>query len=93
MAHRYGITSAEEAGAYLRHQVLGPRLRECTALVNRIRGGSAAAVFGSPDDLKLRSSMTLFAHATADNRDFVAVLDRFYGGEEDPMTLARLRGA
>ena len=55
-----------------------------------IDGRSAEEVFGSPDDLKLRSSMTLFARATDDNADFVAVLDKFYGGEEDPATVELL---
>ncbi len=92
MAARYGISSLDEARAYLRHDLLGPRLHECTQLVNRVRGRSAAEIFGSPDDLKLRSSMTLFARATDDNGDFVTLLDRYYGGEEDPLTVARLTG-
>lgn len=89
-AIRYGIGSIDEARAYLAHQVLGPRLRECARLVAAIDGRSAEDVFGWPDDLKLRSSMTLFSHAAADNDDFVAVLEKFYGGEEDPATVARL---
>lgn len=93
MAVRYGIASLEEAGAYLRHELLGPRLRECTALVNQVQGLSVGEIFGSPDDLKLRSSMTLFARATDDNDAFVALLDRYYGGQEDPVTVARLTGA
>ena len=59
-------------------------------LVARIDGRSAEDIFGWPDDLKLRSSMTLFARTADDNADFVAVLDKFYGGEEDPATLALL---
>jgi uncharacterized protein (DUF1810 family) len=89
-AVRFGISSADEARAYLAHEVLGPRLRECTGLVADIEGSSAEQIFGWPDDLKLRSSMTLFARATDDNAEFVAVLEKFYGGEEDPATLARL---
>jgi uncharacterized protein (DUF1810 family) len=89
-AVRYGISSLDEARAYLRHDVLGPRLMECTRLVNRVEDRSARDIFGSPDDLKLRSSMTLFARATDDNGDFLAVLDRYYGGEQDPQTLDRL---
>ncbi|MDT5099271.1 MAG: hypothetical protein QOC76_3008 [Mycobacterium sp.] len=89
-AVRFGISSADEARAYLEHEQLGPRLRECATLVARIDGRSAEEIFGRPDDMKLRSSMTLFARATEDNADFVAVLDKFYGGEEDPATLARL---
>lgn len=89
-ADRYGIYSLQEARAYLDHAVLGPRLRECVALVNAVEGRSAEQIFGWPDDLKLRSSVTLFAHATHDNQDFLALLDKYYGGEQDPLTLARL---
>ena len=92
MAARYGISSLEEARAYLRHDVLGPRLHECTQLVNQVQGRSIAEIFGSPDDLKLCSSMTLFARATDDNQDFVAVLTKYYGGEQDQLTLTRLTG-
>ena len=91
-AVRYGISGLDEARAYLRHDPLGPRLRECTGLVNRIAGRSVEEIFGWPDDLKLRSSMTLFAHASDDNADFRAVLDRYYGGDEDPVTLRLLQG-
>jgi len=89
-AARFGISSADEACAYLAHEVLGPRLRECSRLVAQIDGRSIEEILGWPDNLKLRSSMTLFARATEDNDDFVAVLDKFYGGVEDPATLARL---
>lgn len=89
-AQHYGIASRDEAVAYLAHEVLGPRLRECTRLVLALAGRSIGDVFGSPDDLKLRSSMTLFARSTDDNADFVAVLDEFYGGQEDPATVERL---
>ena len=89
-AVHYGISSLEEARAYLRHELLGPRLHECTRLVNQVQGRSVAQIFGSPDDLKLRSSMTLFARATDDNTDFVALLDKYYDGQQDRLTLARL---
>ncbi|BBY00958.1 DUF1810 domain-containing protein [Mycobacterium seoulense] len=89
-AVHYGISSLEEARAYLRHEVLGPRLRECTRLVNQVQGRSAGEIFGSPDDLKLRSSMTLFARATDDNEDFLALLDKYYGSRQDQLTLSRL---
>jgi uncharacterized protein (DUF1810 family) len=89
-ASRYAIASLDEARAYLRHDLLGPRLHECTQLVNAIQNRSIGEIFGSPDDMKVRSSMTLFAHATDDNRDFVEVLARYYDGEEDPLTLQRL---
>src|SRR5207237_9829521 len=64
-ARHYAIGSLEEARAYLAHPVLGPRLRECTGLVNRIEGRSVEAIFGYPDHLKVRSCMTLFARAAA----------------------------
>jgi uncharacterized protein (DUF1810 family) len=89
-AARYAISSLDEARAYLRHDVLGPRLRECTRLVNAVQNRSIGEIFGSPDDMKVRSSMTLFARATVDNRDFVEMLARYYNGEEDPLTLQRL---
>jgi uncharacterized protein (DUF1810 family) len=91
-AVRYGISSLEEARAYLRHELLGPRLHECTRLVNQVQGRSIGEIFGSPDDLKLRSSMTLFAHATDDNQDFVALLGKYYDGQQDQLTVARLTG-
>ena len=93
MAARYGISSLDEARAYLAHEVLGPRLRECTRLVNEVQGRSIDEIFGSPDDLKLCSSMTLFARATDDNEDFVALLDRYYFGQEDRLTVTRLTGS
>lgn len=92
-ALRYGISSMEEARAYLTHAVLGPRLRECARVVTQIDGRSASDIFGFPDDLKVRSSMTLFARATADNTDFVAVLEKFYDGIQDPATVERLSSA
>jgi uncharacterized protein (DUF1810 family) len=91
MAIRYGIASLAEARAYLDHDLLGPRLRECTDLVNRVQGRSVGQIFGSPDDLKLCSSMTLFALAADDDQDFTALLDKYYGGERDALTVARLR--
>jgi uncharacterized protein (DUF1810 family) len=93
VAVRYGIASLEEARAYLGHELLGPRLHECTRLVNEVRGRSVAEIFGWPDDLKLCSSMTLFARATEDNEDFVALLDKYYDGQADQLTLARLTGS
>jgi uncharacterized protein (DUF1810 family) len=90
-AARFAISSLAEARAYLNHPVLGPRLRECARLVNAIEGRSVDTIFGWPDNLKVRSSMTLFATATPDNAEFVHLLDKFYGGEQDAETLARLR--
>jgi uncharacterized protein (DUF1810 family) len=92
-AQHYGIASLEEARAYLAHPVLGPRLRECTRLVAATDGRSVDEIFGWPDNLKVRSSMTLFSHATDDNAEFRAVLDKFYAGEDDPATVERLRTA
>ncbi|MCV7195105.1 DUF1810 domain-containing protein [Mycobacterium angelicum] len=90
MAAQYGISSLDEARAYLAHEALGPRLHECAQLVNQVHGRSIDEIFGAPDDLKLCSSMTLFARATDDNEDFVAVLNKYYGGGEDRRTVARL---
>ena len=90
-AQHYGISSLEEARAYLAHPVLGPRLRDCTRLVAATDGRSVDEIFGWPDNLKVRSSMTLFSHATDDNAEFRAVLDKFYAGEDDPATIERLR--
>ncbi|OBH13897.1 DUF1810 domain-containing protein [Mycobacterium sp. E1747] len=89
-AVHYGISSLDEARAYLRHELLGPRLRECARLVNEVAGRSIRDIFGSPDDLKLCSSMTLFMHATDNNDDFVALLDKYYDGRQDRLTLERL---
>ena len=89
-AQRFAISSREEAEAYLGHPILGPRLRECTKLVNFIEGRSIGEIFGSPDDLKFRSCMTLFVHATQNNQIFVDALQKYCGGEFDPLTLERL---
>jgi uncharacterized protein (DUF1810 family) len=91
-AARFAISSLAEAQAYLRHDVLGARLRECARLVNAIEGRSVDDIFGWPDNLKVRSSMTLFARATADNAEFIRLLEKFYAGEEDPATVALLSG-
>ena len=90
MAQRYAIASRVEAEAYLDHPILGPRLRECTRLVTAVAGRSIEEILGHPDDLKFRSSMTLFAHATADNQIFRDALVKYFGGAEDPRTLERL---
>jgi uncharacterized protein (DUF1810 family) len=89
-AEHFGIASLEEARAYLDHPVLGARLRECTALVNAVSGRSIHEILGSPDDLKFRSSMTLFARATADNQMFIDALQKYYAGQSDPATLELL---
>jgi uncharacterized protein (DUF1810 family) len=90
MAQRFALSSVEEATAYLAHPVLGKRLRECCVLVMAIEGRSIIEIFGHPDDLKFRSSMTLFARAAPDDPLFAGCLRQFFGGEADPQTLARL---
>ena len=89
-AQRFGLASLEDARAYLRHPLLGPRLIRCTALVNAVEGRTAHEIFGSPDDLKFRSSMTLFHRAAPDEPAFRAALDKYYGGEGDALTLGLL---
>ncbi|GGM66377.1 hypothetical protein GCM10009017_15590 [Halarchaeum rubridurum] len=89
-AQRYGIASREEAAAYLAHETLGPRLRECTRIVNGLTGRSANDIFGSPDDLTFRSSMTLFDAVGDDPEPFETALEQYYDGEPDPKTLELL---
>ena len=90
MAQKYAISSQEEAESYLDHPILGPRLRERTGLVNAVDGRSANDIFGSPDDLKFQSSMTLFA-AVADNpTPFNMALERYYENDRDQKTLELL---
>jgi uncharacterized protein (DUF1810 family) len=90
MARRYAISSLAEAEAYVRHPLLGPRLRESTQLVNLVKERSIEEIFGYPDYLKFRSSISLFAHATSDNDVFVKALRRYFGGDADPQTLQLL---
>ena len=102
----FGISSLQEADAYLQHPVLGPRLKECTQLVNAIDGHSAEDIFGEIDAMKFRSSMTLFAKATSakattakaapanaapDNQIFTDALEIYFAGEFDPLTIDYLR--
>jgi uncharacterized protein (DUF1810 family) len=89
-AKRYAIRSLDEARAYLDHPVLGPRLRQCAEAALRVEGRAAREVFGSPDDLKLRSCATLFACVSPTGSVFDRLLDRYYGGERDPRTLQLL---
>lgn len=89
MAQRYAIASRAEARSYLMHGVLGPRLRACTQAVLAVPDKTANAIFGSPDDFKFRSCMTLF-DAIAPHDIFDQALARFYGGQRDPATLERL---
>jgi uncharacterized protein (DUF1810 family) len=90
MARQFAIVSRAEAQAYSAHPILGPRLRECTRLVNGVEGRVIEEIFGYPDYLKFRSSMTLFAHATTDREVFLEALRKYFGGGEDPSTLERL---
>jgi len=91
MAERYAIGSLAEARAYLAHPILGGRLRRCTELVNRLEGRSAQEIFGHPDHLKFRSSMTLFARAAARaSEPFEEALVKYFAAEEDPLTGERL---
>lgn len=90
-AQYYGIGSRDEAAAYLAHPVLGARLRECVGLVLAVDGAGAHAIFGSPDDLKFRSSMTLFAAVAPSEPLFRRALEQYYGGEPDPATVELLR--
>lgn len=89
-AKHYAIKSRGEAEAYLNHPVLGPRLRECAEAVLAVEGRSAADIFGSPDDLKLRSCATLFAAVSGPDSVFDRVLAKFYGGRRDDKTLRLL---
>src|SRR5665213_518063 len=82
-ARRFAISCREEAVAYLEHPVLGPRLLECSRLVTLVEGKGIDEILGYPDDLKFKSSITLFASVTAENEIFVAALEKYFGGEYD----------
>ena len=87
----YAIKSIDEARAYLNHPVLGPRLRECAEAVLAVEGRTASEIFQYPDDLKLKSSMTLFAAASEPGSVFVCVLDKYFAGNQDERTLQLLK--
>ena len=87
MAQLYGIADLSEARAFLDHPVLGPRLIECARLVLAVRGRTVHQIFGSPDDLKLRSCMTLFEQVAPEESVFGDLLERYYGGVRDQATL------
>lgn len=93
MAERYAIKSLDEARAYLQHPVLGARLTECTEKVIAIDGKSVATIFGYPDDLKFRSSMTLFSSIAGSESVFSRALEKYFHGEKDSKTLALLGDA
>ena len=91
-AQRYGITSVDEARAYLAHPVLGARLQECAAVLEGLDASlSASSIFGYPDDLKLRSCLTLFARAAGPDSIFGRLLDKYFAGQADDRTLALLQ--
>jgi uncharacterized protein (DUF1810 family) len=90
MSRQFGISSVAEAQAYLRHPVLGPRLMECTRILTAIKGKSATEILGAIDAMKLRSSMTLFMSAAAEEPLFREVLAHYFRGSADQATTARL---
>jgi uncharacterized protein (DUF1810 family) len=90
-SRHYAINSLDEAKAYLAHPILGPRLVACAEAALRVEGRSATQIFGSPDDLKLRSSATLFASVSSNGSVFHRVLDRFFNGIADERTLQLVR--
>jgi uncharacterized protein (DUF1810 family) len=92
ISHAYAIQSLEEAREYLAHPVLGTRLRECCRTVLAIEGRTAHEIFRSPDDLKFRSCMTLFAQAAPEEPLFHDLLAKYFGGQEDSATLELLAG-
>jgi uncharacterized protein (DUF1810 family) len=90
MSIRFAIGSLDEAKAYLAHPVLGARLRECARLTLDVEAKTARHIFGSIDEMKFRSSMTLFARAAPDEDIFQRCLDKYFAGASDPATLAKL---
>lgn len=90
-SQKFAIKSKAEALAYLAHPILGPRLKECTEIVNALDGLSAHQIFGSPDDMKFRSSMTLFHAVSPQTGIFKEALAKYFGGESDPRTLEIIR--
>ena len=89
-AQKYALRSRAEADSYLAHPTLGPRLRECTELVNLVQGRSLGEIFGAPDDAKFRSSMTLFSRVAKDATVFEAALAKYCSSQPDPRTLELL---
>jgi uncharacterized protein (DUF1810 family) len=91
-SRRYAIHTLDEARAYLEHPVLGPRLTECSQALLGHENLSASDIFDPPDDLKLRSSMTLFELVAPSGSVFSRVLERYFAGERDPLTLQKVHG-
>ncbi len=90
ISQEYAISGREEASAYLQHPLLGARLKQCTQLVLQVEGRSALDIFGSPDDMKFRSCMTLFAEVSPDDDIFQRALQKYFDGDPDQLTLDRL---
>jgi uncharacterized protein (DUF1810 family) len=90
IAQHFGIASRDEAVAYWQHPVLGPRLKQCSEWVLAVEGKTALQILGSPDDLKFRSCMTLFAQVAPDEPVFGRALDKYFAGRPDPRTLELL---
>ena len=90
MSKRFSISSLEEADAYLDHSVLGPRLIQCTEFIINTSGRTLKQILGPTDNMKFRSSMTLFVHATTSNEVFEVALQRYFSGQYDQLTLDRL---
>ncbi len=90
MARKYAIQNLDEAREYLKHPVLGARLRECAEAVLSVSGKSAHEIFGSPDDMKLRSCATLFAHVSPEDSVFHRILRQYYSSEPDKETIRLL---
>ena len=86
----FAISSLEEAAAYLRHPILGPRFLQCKDLLINVSGRTIQQILGPPDDMKFRSSMTLFTHATSKNKVFEDALQKYFAGQHDHLTLERL---
>ena len=90
LSRKFAISSLEEAKAYLRHPILEARLIHCTKLVSQTEGRTIKEILGYPDDLKFRSSMTLFAHATSDNQIFLDALQKYFEGRFDSLSLEKI---
>ena len=90
LATKFAISSLEEAKAYIGHPIIGPRLIHCTKLVCDTEGRTINEILGYPDDLKFRSCMTLFSHATPDNQVFEDALQKYFEGQYDPLSVERM---
>jgi uncharacterized protein (DUF1810 family) len=86
-ARYFALSNLDETSAYLNHSILGARLRECARLVNEVNDRTAKQIFGSPDDLKFCSAMTLFGLVSAADSEFSRAIDKYYSGKRDQITL------